>query len=124
MSLIELVGEPTNVKNARQNQHELPIDQCESRDCAVPRKDRLMRFPFRQINHMSTLLSGVVFGEINWPIFPLRQFLIEGVVKAFIWINTECLIIKVEHQVTIIPNGGVAFGSYYSPRPIRHHQHG
>ena len=43
MSLIELVGEPTNVKNARRNQHELPIDQCESRDCAVPRKDRLMR---------------------------------------------------------------------------------
>ena len=43
MSLIELVGEPTNVRNARRNQHELPIDQCESRDCAVPRKDRLTR---------------------------------------------------------------------------------
>ena len=43
MSLIELVGEPANVKNARRNQHELPIDRCESRDCAVPRKDRLMR---------------------------------------------------------------------------------
>jgi hypothetical protein len=66
---------------------------------------------------MSTLLSGVVFGEINWPIFPRRQFLIEGVVKAFIWINTECLIIKVENQVTTIPNGRVPSESYYSPRP-------
>ena len=73
--------------------------------------------PFRQISHMSTLLSGVVFGEINWPIFPRRQFLIEGVVKAFIWINTECLIIKVENQVTTIPNGRVPSESYYSPRP-------
>jgi hypothetical protein len=73
--------------------------------------------PFRQISHMSTLLSGVMFGEINWPIFPRRQFLIEGVVKAFIWINTECLIIKVENQVTTIPNGRVPSESYYSPRP-------
>src|ERR1700733_10247846 len=63
------------------------------------------------------LLSGVVFGEINWAIFPRRQFLIEGAVKAFIWINTECLIIKVENQVTTIPNGRRPSESYYSPRP-------
>jgi hypothetical protein len=83
-----------------------------------------IQHPFREISHMPTLLYGVVFGEINTQIFSWRQFPIEYVVKAFIWINTECLIVKIEDQVTTIPNGGVPFGSHYSPRPIRHHQHG
>jgi hypothetical protein len=41
--------------------------------------------PLRQISHMSTLLSGVVFGEIKLA----EQFLIDCAVKALIWINTN-----------------------------------
>ena len=46
---------------------------------------------------------------VDFPIFPRRQFLIEGVVKAFIWINTECLIIKIENQGDRHPKRSTAF---------------
>jgi hypothetical protein len=46
---------------------------------------------------MPTSLYGVVFGEINSLIFSRRQFSIEGAVKAFIWINTKCPIVKIDH---------------------------
>ena len=67
--------------------------------------------PFCQIRHMPTLFSGAVFNGINLPIFSWRQFLIESGVKAFIWINTERLIVKIEKLINAIPN--VPLGSYY-----------
>ena len=52
-----------------------------------------------------------MFNGINSPIFSWRQFLIESGVKAFISINTERLIVKIEETFNAIPN--VPLGSYY-----------
>jgi hypothetical protein len=65
----------------------------------------------------------VVFSQIDTQIFSRWQFLFGRVGKTFIWINTKCLKIEIKNQVATIPNGGVFFGSYYPPRPLRHHKH-
>ena len=65
-----------------------------------------------------------LFREADIQIFSWLQLLLEGIIKAFIWLDTKCLKIEIEEQVTTIPDGGVSIGGYYPPTPIRHHKHG
>ena len=75
------------------------------------RASRVLRSCIHFVRSAICRLCSAVFNGINSPIFSWRQFLIESGVKAFISINTERLIVKIEKLINAIPN--VPLGSYY-----------
>ena len=75
------------------------------------------------MSRLLTLTYSIVCSPINSLIFSRWQLFMESEVETFIWVNTKCLKIEVENQLITIPNCGVLYRCYYSPRSIRHHKH-